>query len=321
MIADDLELLPPPEEEELLAPPDEEPVSIDQAPRLTLGEPEPESAPVVVRELVTTPLVELLPVDFPLPTLIKFIPDPRIRTAADADADQLLTIAVTDEHSMRRMDAAMERQRAHRKTIEAIFEEPTSIANQLHKRLTGLRGEWLARTDAAIDAGGRRIIETQRRLDREAAEERRRRQEEADRLAREERQREAEAARAAQAPPEVLEQLETEARTATAPPVATQESTRTALKSTSVVSTWKPRPKGTDGSGNQQPSMTDLTPAQKVHVLAAMKAAFEGRSPLQVFEINWTYLNARARADKGAFSIEGFEVYEDGGTRAKGARK
>jgi hypothetical protein len=318
MIADDIELLPPPDEEELLAPPDE-PSIVDETPRLTFDEPAPEIVPAV-RELVTTPLVELLPADFPLPTLIKFIPDPRIRAAADADAARVLEMQVTDEGSMRAMDAALERQRNHYKTIEALFEEPTTIAHRLHKRLTGHRGEWLAQSDSAIRAGGQRIVETQRRLDREAADERRRRQEEADRFTREQLQREADAARAAQAPPEVVAELETEAKTATAPPVTAHESSKAALKSTSVVSTWKPRPKGTESSGNHQPCMTDLTPAQKVHVLTAMKAAFEGRSPLQVFEINWTYLNARARADKNAFSIEGFEVYEDGGTRGKGRR-
>ncbi len=320
MIAEETDLLPPPEDDELVAPPEEEPepevISEDVQ---EIDDQEPLRIHAVAE--VITPLVELLPADFPLPTLIKFVPDPRIRAAADDDAARLLAIQVTDETSMRVMDACLDRQRNHRKTIEALFEEPTSIANQLHKRLTSLRSEWLESTDKAIKAGGDRLVETQRRLEREAAEVRRRRQEEADRLAREQAQREADAARAAQAPPEVVEQLQAEAQTATAPPLPLYDTTKSALKSTSVVSTWKPRPKGTESAGNHQPFMNDLTPAQKVHVLAAMKAVIEGRSPFSVFEINWTYLNARARADKKAFNIEGFEVYEDGSTRGRGGRR
>lgn len=316
MIADELDLLPPPEEE-LVAPPDEELVAgaADEV------EPFDEDHDIAAPAELVAPLVELLPADFPLPALIKFVPDARVRAAADQDAERLLGIEVTDETSMRVVDACLDRQRAHKKTIEGLFDEPTSIANQLHKRLTSLRAEWLEPTERAIKAAGQRIVETQRRLEREAADERRTRQEEADRIAREQAQREADAARQAQAPPEVVQQLETEARTATAPPLPLYDPGKTALKSTSVVSTWKPRLKGTESSGNQQPGMADLTPAQKVAVLAAMKAVIEGRGPLQVFEISWTYANARARADKKAFNIEGFEPYEDGSTRGKAGRR
>lgn len=305
MTAPEVDLLPPPDEEELLAPPEEELA------------PAADASPAG-----STALVEILPAGFPLPALIKFVPDARIRVAADADAERLLAIEVIDESTMRVMDACLERQRLHKKTIEAEFKDPTDLANQLHKRLTGLRGEWLERTDQAIKAGGDRIVAMQRRLEREANEERRKKQEEADRQAREQAERDAAAARQAHAPAEVVEQLEEEAKTATAPPVGLFGTSRTTLKSTSVVTTWKPRLKGTESSAaEQQPSMSELTPAQRLSVLSAMKAVVEGRAPIAIFEIGWPYLNQRARADKKAFALEGFEVYEDGGTRGKGGRR
>lgn len=307
MMPADVDLLPPPEEEELLAAPPEDELT-------PAGDPMPEA----------TALVEILPADFPLPALIKFVPDPRVRTAADDDAARLLAIEVTDETSLRVMDACLERQRSHKKTIEALFEEPSSIANRLHKQLTGLRTMWLEPTERAIRTGGTRVVETQRRLDREAADARRKAQEKADLEARAQAAREAEAAAKANAPKAVVEQLQEEAKTAVAPPVKSFELTgaQAPLRSTSIVTTYKVRPKGTDaGAAEQSPCMSDLSPAQRLAVMQAMKAVLDGRAPIAVFEINYTYLNQRARADKKAFALDGFEVYEDGSTRGKGGRR
>jgi hypothetical protein len=51
-----------------------------------------------------------------------------------------------------------------------------------------------------------------------------------------------------------------------------------------------------------------------------MKAILDGRAPLAAVEINWSYLNRRAKADKGTLAIPGVEAFEEGSVRAKGSR-
>ena len=298
------ELAQPPPEDDLSPPPEEE-------------EPHAAAAHPPVQQLM-----EILPADFPLPSLIKFAPDTRIRQAADADAVKLLELQVTDETSMRVVEACLDRQRQHKATIEALFKEPCAVANQLHKHLTGLRGDWLARTEQAIATGNDRVLQLQRRLAREEAEARRRAQEEADRQAREEARRAAEAAKKAEAPAAVVQELEFEAQHATAPPIQQTAVTPTLTRST-VVENWQPRLTATDRAAPElQPCMAQLSPAEQACVRTAMKAVLEGRNPLTIFEINWSVICKRAKADKKTFSLEGFVAEDLGAVRAKrGPRK
>lgn len=306
------------------APPDDEQFQADEdAPAPPEGD-EPEPAPPAAAATPDTirPLMEILPADFPLPVLAKFTPDVRIRQAADADAATLLGLPVVDETSMRVVEACLEQQRAHKSTIELLFKEPCDIANKLHKHLTGLRAEWLQRTEQAISEGNGRVLVMQRRLEREATEARRRAQEEADRLAREQARREAEAARQADAPAPVIQQLELEAETATAPPVQATSTPAPTLRSSTVVPNWKGFLKSTDKAAvDLQPEMANLTPALREDVKTAMRAVLEGKAPITVFEINWSVVDKRAKADKKTFAIPGFVAEDIGGIRAKPGRR
>lgn len=300
----DVELLPPPDDdEEEFAPLDDEPVK--------------------PAELAIATAAELLPADSPLPLLIRFVPNQALRASADADAESALAIQVTDDRTCQAMDHALARQRAHKSAIEQHFEEPTAAANRLHKSLTGQRALFLERSELAIRQGGERIWAFNKRKEREAAEERLRLQAEADRQAREAMQREAEAARSAGAPATLIEQLQGQSETITAPPVATTVSTpRETLRGTTVVDTWKVRLKGTLSSAMvMQPEKTaDMTDAERASVLELLKAIVEGKAPLSLIRVDWTTANQRVKADKGTLAIPGLLPYEAGGTRGKSTR-
>ena len=46
----------------------------------------------------------------------------------------------------------------------------------------------------------------------------------------------------------------------------------------------------------------------------------EGRAAMTLFELNWSALNARAKAEKSALSVPGVEAFEEGSVRAKASR-
>jgi hypothetical protein len=307
MLTDDtepeLELEPEPEPE---AEPEPEPEA----------EPEPEPSVALAR----VPLMDVLPVDFALPALIRFVPDVRLRAAADEATAYALGIAVTGADGLQKADVAVTALKASLKAIEEHFAEPTDTANQLHKRLTGMRSEWVTNGKTAAESVGRRIWTEQRRLAEIEAAERRRVQEEEDKKAREKARQEMEAARAAQAPAAVVKEMQRQAETATAPPVASTASAPPPLKSSSVVTTWKARIAGTPGSDDPNPEIEALSPAQRIQVLALLKAILDGSAPLAAIQVNWTYLSKRAKADKSTLAIAGIEAFEDGGIRSKGAR-
>jgi len=48
-----------------------------------------------------------------------------------------------------------------------------------------------------------------------------------------------------------------------------------------------------------------------------MRAIAEGRVPLAAIEINWSYLNKRAGAEKTALAIPGIEAVDEGNARRK----
>ena len=264
-------------------------------------------------------LMEVLPADFPLPSLIKFVPNPQLRVAADQSAAYALGVEVSGAEGLQRADVALTTLRASLKAIEDHFAEPVEIANKLHKGLTGTRAEWLSRGKQAIETVGRKVYAEQRRLEAIEAEVRRKAQEEADRQAREAARREAEAAAKAKAPAPVVEELNRQAQTATAAPVRTATPAPT-MRGTSVVSTWKARIAGTPGSDEPNPDISALTPAQRAQVLVLLKAIIDERAPITAIAIDWSYLNKRAKSDKSTLRIPGIEAFEDGGVRAKGTR-
>jgi hypothetical protein len=266
------------------------------------------------------PLVEVLPADFPLPTLIKFIPNVALLHAAQQATAYALAVDVTGPEGIERADLALAALKESQKAILDEFVEPVEIANRLHKRLTGLRSEWSEPGEQATKTVGARVWAEKRRLDAIAAEERRKAQEAADAEARAAAKREADAAKKNQAPPQVVEELQRRVETATAPPVAPPIAAP-AMKSNSVVTTWKARPKGTPADADPNPKIAEMSPGQLEAVREAMRAVLENRAPMTAFEVCWSVINSRAKADKQTFNIPGFEAFEEGSVRSKGVRR
>lgn len=282
-------------------------------------EPETAAEPSLVAPTQVA-LMQVLPADFPLPALIRFVPDARLRAAADEAAALAMSLDVRGPEALVQADAALSVLRGRQKAIEEHFAAPAEIANNLHKSLTGTRREWLARGEEAIQSVSRRIYTESRRLADLAAEERRKVQAEADRVARQEAARQAKAAEEAKAPAAVVETLKQQAETAQAPPVADVATAAPKLNGLSTVKNWTCTIAGTPREADQQPAMADLTPAQRLKVLELLRAVLEGKAPIACFEIAWPYLKKRAKADESTLAIPGIEAYDAGGVRAKGSR-
>jgi hypothetical protein len=284
-------------------------------------EPEPEAdpAPEPRGTVVPFPVAQVLPSDFPLPVLTRFLPDVALRRATDEAAAYALSVEVSGPEGLQRADGAVTALRASLKAIEDHFDEPVAIANRLHKQLTGVRGDWLERGLAAVRTVGQRIYTEKQRLDAIEREARRKAQEEADRLAREVARKAAEEAAKAQAPKQVVEEMRRQAETATAPPVPVT-APAPKLQGVSTVTTWKARIAGTPPCDEPLPETEDLSPAQRLEVLKLLKAIIDGRAPMACIVLNATYLNKRAKADKSTLQIPGIEAFDEGGVRAKGTR-
>jgi len=275
--------------------------------------PEPSALPLV-------PLVEVLPADFQLPRLLKFCPDVRLRAGLDEATRYALAVEVQGPEGLQRADVALGAVRTSLKAIEAHFDEPKDLANKLHKRITSTIAEWCEAGDAAVKTVGRRIAQEQTRLEQLARDARRKAQEEEDRKAREAARRLADEAAKQHAPEPVVEQMRKQAETATAPPVPQSAVAPAALRSSSVVKTWKARIAGTPADADPLPDLATVTPAQRVEVLKLLAAIIAGTAPLTCIDLNTSYLGQRAKADKSTLAIPGIEAFEDLGTRAKGAR-
>lgn len=271
-----------------------------------------------------TSAVEVLPPDFKLPALTQFVPDLRLRRAADGLAATALAIDVTNEVGLKRADATLVQLRGSIKAIEADFEEPTGLAYRLHKRLTGMLGEWLTGPRTAADTVARRVVAETARLDGIAEAQRVKDQAEADARAKANAAQAATSAKASGAPPAVVEQLKQQAKTATAPPVAAR--TAAPLASTGTTKGWKARLAGTPADAAEpNPDVKDLTEPQRRAILRLCGAIAEGKAPIAVLKtLDWAYLNKRADSEKTelAASIPGLEAFEYVAPRAKpGARK
>lgn len=288
----------------------------------TEPEIEPGAPPVLTaaEPLVSHGLVEILPADFPLPSLVKFVPNQALRSAVDHAATTALAVVVEGAEGLQRADAALTTLRGSLKAIEEHFEAPTKTAHDLHKRLTGIRSDWQASGKTALATLSSRMVTEQQRLDRLAAEERRRAQEEADRQAREAARREAEAAAVRQAPTHVVEELKQQAESAVGPPVSRPAPAASVLPGSTATKTYKARLAGAAGDEEPNPRMAELTPQQREQVFLCLRAILDGKAPLACLEIDWSYLNNRAKADKATFAIPGFEAFEVGGLRAKAKR-
>jgi hypothetical protein len=263
-------------------------------------------------------LMQILPADFPLPVLTRFVPNPALRIAVDEAAKYALSLEVAGPEGVKRGDAACTALRTALKKMEADFEEPKEIANRLHKQITGTIAEWGGPGKAALQTVGGRVAREQARLQQEAADARRKAQAEEDRKARERARADAEAA-AKSAPAPVVEEMKRQAETATAPPVPDVQAPPKLADST-IVKTWKARPKGSSGEADPNPATEDMTPAQRTAFMELIVAIAKGEHKLIGIQPDYSYLNARARGDEKTFDIPGFEAFEQIGLRAKGGR-
>lgn len=279
---------------------------------------ESEAAPAV-EQLASTGLVELLPADFQLSPLVKFIPNPALRVEANDAATYALSLIVSGADGLQRADIALTALRHSLRRIEEHLEEPIGIAFGLHRRLTTVRAEWQEQGKAAVETVGRRVYTEQKRLEAIALEQRRKAQAEADQKARELARQEAAAAARAKAPAPIVEEMQRQAETATAPPVHTTEAPP-AMRGSSTVERWKARFMGTPAEDDPNPEMAKLSVPQRTRVLELMRAVLDGKAPLIFFDVNWAELNRWAAAQKTTFLVPGVEAVDIGGVRAKGSR-
>ena len=164
---------------------------------------------------------------------------------------------MTQEGGLARADVALTSLRVAIKAVEANFADAAALANQLHKHITGKRAEWLERPAQVVDAVGRKVVAEQSRQERIAAEAKRAAQAEADAAVQAAALRASEDAAKAGTPPEVVEVLKQQARTAQAAPVNTPAAPK--LKGSSTVKTWKTRLIGTPADA--EPGPLDIGPS------------------------------------------------------------
>lgn len=282
-----------------------------------------ETAPVSGPALVAREplgLMQLLPADFPLPSLIRFVPDQRLKVAIDDAVAKALAIDVVGPDGIKAADLALGDVRDNVKAARQHFEEPAAQAHALHASITSRRGEWVKPGEDAVAVVGRRIAAERARLQAIADEERRKAQEEANRLERERRRKEAEAAEQAKAPAAVVETMRQEAARAQAPPVPAAAAAPPELSRNTVVTTWKARLKGTPADAEPNPEVGEMSLAQVGEVKALLQAIVEGKAPLACIAIDWSYVNKRAKAEERAMEIPGLEAFAESGTRAKATR-
>lgn len=288
-----------------------------------LVDDEPTAVALVRTEQNTDPApagrVDLLPAEFQLPPLVRFVPNPSIKAALDQAVASALAVRVEGEAGIAQADAALGNLRDAMKATEAHFEDPAKLANDEHKRITGTRAEWLRGAIQAAQTLGAALVTEAERLKRAALAKAAAEQEALDREARAHAAQEAQLAEAAGAPTAVVEALQEHAATVTAAPVAPVEVGAGLARST-VTKAWKARLHGTAPGAEINPSAEDLTPAQVPHFEALLRAVLEGRTSRGCLAINWSYLDKRAKADKSAMQIPGVEAFQIAGTRAKGGR-
>lgn len=284
----------------------------------------PERTPLTIAkaesEQTSQPLMQILPADFPLPALIKFCPNPQLKVALDEAIAYALSLEIKGggKEALATADLAVTALSDAIKAFEADFEDAASLANRLHKQITSARSEGAAAGKQAKDTIGRAIYAELKRLTDADNERRRKEQDAANQLAREQAAADAKAAEKNKAPKQVVEQLQKRVETAVAPPVPVAAPVK--MASTSVVTTWKARIKGTPADADPNPDMAEITPEQRAEVLALMADIIKGTQPITCLELNWQVMNGRAKSDKGTLAITGIEAYADGGVRSKGSR-
>jgi len=142
-------------------------------------EPEAESTPSSSLALISAlPEINIL-------TLLRFLPDLAFKRRVEEAASAARAIKVEGRDGVERATAALVPVRAAIEASNAAFEDPCSLANQLHKRLTGLRIDFRRVGEEVVVAKSAEVYAETRRLDRIIEDARIKAQAEADRQARE----------------------------------------------------------------------------------------------------------------------------------------
>ncbi len=252
--------------------------------------------------------------------LLKFVPPIELKHKADRLATAAMAIHITDKESVEAADAALVEIADVLAEIEKGFDSPTSMAFQLHRRMTGLRADFRANADTALADRKRLIREVTERLRIQAAEALTTAQATADADLKKTLTQAATEAKRGGASPAVVKEMRANARTALAPPVAApvQLPTRTGSVDTDR---WVARFKETPSGAEMNPAMSELTDQQQAQVLEALQLVIDGKMDLSFFEINWKYINKLAGAQKTTFRKAPFEAVNVGSTKVKPRRK
>lgn len=270
------------------------------------------------------PLMEILPADFPLPALVRFVPDPRYRQALEAVTGKAAGVVVKGGglEAIQRADAVIGEAKDAIKAAVEHLKEPIELANRLHKGLTSTRAEWTKPAQDAADALGLAVWNERNRLDAIEREERRREQEQRDAEERARIRKAAEEAAARKAPAAEVENLERQAETATAAPVTrTAPAPSSVMTRTAVVDVWRCRLKGTPADAEANPAIADMSAGQIERVKRLLSHIVAGTAPLAAISIEWGYLNKRAAAEESTLAIPEIEPFKTGGVRGRGGRR
>lgn len=264
------------------------------------------------------PLAQSLPPDLKLEPLLQFVPDVAMKERLLSLAEDVASIDVTKDDGLQRADKGVADLKAGIAEIAKCFEYPCSLANRLHKRLTGLRTDFTKRAEEVADATARAIKVEVRRRERVAEEARIAAQAAADEEVRRTMSFAAEGAKAQGAPKQIVEALLRSAETATAPPVRSPVPVPKLENSTlarKIIARFKGTP---DDCAEPHPKMADLTPEQQEKVLEMMRGCINRTLPMVAFEINWKELDAMASSQRATLDVFGIEAYDEGSLRKKG---
>jgi hypothetical protein len=327
-VSNDLQVFDDEETTGLAIAPDDDDMGINET---TMPTVDATPQPVIEVQLQpeTMPLMEILPADFRLPVLTRFVPDPTVKARIDKALAYAKTIQIEGkgQDALARMDPALEELNAAIAVGEALFKEPAEIAFELHRHVTGKRAEWVNAPKAEVKSIGNAVWKETERLKEVAAAEQRRIQEEANAKARAEAAQAAADAEKNKAPAPIVEKLQQQAKSAVAPPVPAP--TRPfggfggSSSSNTVVTTWKARlDSASEDAEEQAPALTSLSDAERADVLKLFKAIVDGRHDLlSLVSVNYGAINKLAVAQESTFNVPGFVAYKTGGTRKKAARR
>lgn len=272
---------------------------------------------------VQIPLVESLGAGFDIYGLLRFLPDLKLKREIERLVEDALSIDVASDGGLALVDSKRNEILTAIGKVEAIFNGtklnpgPVSLAYELHRRLTGLRADFTKTGTDAVAKLGVAITKEKRRLDELAAAKKREEQLAADAIERDRIAGEAKAAEERGAPTALVEELKTAAKTASAPPVAGSIAGGQ-LGGSSLVANWKSRFAGTPAELEPNPDVDEMNADQQAKFKAVCAKVASSEYPVAMLSgINWSYVNARAKAEKTTFSIPEFEAYDAGSLRGK----